>query len=102
MAANILVREFKLPMADYSAINISPDGRVMRFFKAHALLRKEGTIDELPYLARELNTEFPGLLDIAAWRGGASATLTPRRNGATVRRAAGRLMPKAVERNVIG
>ncbi len=75
MAANILVRDFKVPMADYSSIDISPDSRVMRFFKEHRLLRQEGTACELIYLARELNPEFPGLLDFGAWQGGAAAAV---------------------------
>lgn len=78
MAANMLVRDFKVPMADYSSIDISPDRRVMRFFKEHDLLRKDGKVDELIYLARELNPEFPGLLDIAAWEGGAINVLKTR------------------------
>jgi endonuclease III len=75
MATNILVRDFKVPLADYSSIDISPDRRVMRFFKEHGLLRKGAKTDELIYLAREISPKFPGLLDIAAWTDGAAAAL---------------------------
>ena len=71
MAANILVRKFKVPMKDYSSIDISPDVRVKRFFKKHGLLREEASNEELIYLARELSPEFPGLLDLPAWQLGA-------------------------------
>lgn len=70
MAANILTRDFKIPMRDYSSIDIAPDVQVMKYFKAHGLLRPEASIDELIYRARELYPEFPGILDIAAWEGG--------------------------------
>ena len=80
MAANILVRDFKVPMADHSSIDISPDSRVMRFFKEHGLLRPDGTACELIYLARELNPEYPGLLDFGAWQDGAAVSVRQARN----------------------
>ncbi|MEI9887931.1 MAG: hypothetical protein WDN08_15795 [Rhizomicrobium sp.] len=70
MAANILVREFKVPLWDLSAIDISPDSRVTRFFKENGLLRREASPSELIYLARELSPDFPGLLDHAAFTDG--------------------------------
>jgi endonuclease III len=70
MAANILVREFKMPMSDCSAIDISPDSRVTRFFKENGFLRPEASAIELIYLARELSPEFPGLLDYGAFLAG--------------------------------
>jgi endonuclease-3 len=70
MATNLLARDFKVPMTDYSSIDIAPDVRVKRFFVENNLLRKNASNDELIYLARELFPEFPGILDYAAWRGG--------------------------------
>lgn len=70
MAANILTRDFKIPMRDRSSIDIAPDVQVMKYFKYHGLLRPEAKIDELIYRARELYPEYPGALDIGAWEGG--------------------------------
>jgi hypothetical protein len=70
MAANILVREFKIPMTDLHSIDISPDSRVTRFFKENGLLRMDATPAELIYLARELSPRFPGLLDWGAFIAG--------------------------------
>jgi len=70
MAANILTRDFKVSMRERSAIDISPDIQVMKYFKNHGLLRPEASKEELLYRARELYPDFPGILDIAAWEGG--------------------------------
>lgn len=67
MAANILARDFKMPMTDYSSIDIAPDRQVRRFFTQHGLLRKDASNEELIYLAREIYPEYPGVLDITAW-----------------------------------
>lgn len=67
MAANILARDFKIPMVDYSSIDIAPDVQVKRFFTHYGLLRKGGSNEELIYLAREIYPKYPGILDIAAW-----------------------------------
>lgn len=67
MATNILARDFKVPMAEYSSIDIAPDAQVKKFFIHHHLLRPEASNEELIYLARELYPEYPGILDIAAW-----------------------------------
>src|SRR3989344_4718144 len=67
MAANILARDFKIPMVDYSSIDIAPDVQVKRFFTHYGLLRKGGSKEELIYLAREIYPKYPGILDIAAW-----------------------------------
>jgi hypothetical protein len=70
MAANLLARDFKVPMLDHSSIDISPDSRVKRYFAENGLLRPDGDIYELIYLAREINPDYPGLLDLGAWQGG--------------------------------
>ena len=67
MATNILVRDFKIPMEDYSSIDIAPDVQVKKFFIENGLLRREASNEELIYLAREIYPEYPGILDIAAW-----------------------------------
>jgi len=66
MAANILAREFKIPMKDYISIDISPDRHVKRVFKRLGLISKEASNDELIYCARELNPDYPGVFDLPA------------------------------------
>ena len=70
MAAIILARDFKIPMQDYSSIDIAPDVQVKKYFISNGLLREDASNEELIYLAREIYPKFPGLLDFAAWRGG--------------------------------
>ena len=68
MAANILVRDFKVPMADHSSIDISPDSRVMRFFKEHGLLRQDGTTCELIISLASLARSFRACLTLVHGR----------------------------------
>ena len=76
MAVNLLVRQVKVPMTDLSAIDISADSQVMKYFQTEGLLRKAAKKEELIYLAREINPEYPGLLDLLAWEGGRQITRT--------------------------
>ncbi|BBB32007.1 conserved hypothetical protein [Thermotomaculum hydrothermale] len=67
MAANILAREFKIPMSDYICIDISPDTHVNRVFKRLGFISKSASDHELIYAARELNPEYPGIFDLSCW-----------------------------------
>ena len=67
MAANILAREFKIPMKDYICIDISPDVHVKRVFKRLRFISKDASNDELIYCAKELNPEYPGIFDLSCW-----------------------------------
>ena len=67
MAANILVRHFKVPVKDRSSIDISPDVHVRRVFWRLGLV-KDQSIEQVMYRARELKPQFPGLLDLPAWQ----------------------------------
>jgi uncharacterized HhH-GPD family protein len=67
MAANILVREFKIPVSDKISIDISPDIQVRRVFERLGLTRKDASNEEIIYTARELNPTYPGIFDLAAW-----------------------------------
>ncbi len=67
MAANILVRDFKIPVSDKHSIDISPDVQVRRTFERLGLLRKDASNEELIYVARELNPAYPGIFDSSAW-----------------------------------
>jgi len=72
MAANILVREMKIPVRDETSIDVSPDVQVLRVFKRLGLLRTEAKKEELIYRARELNPRYPGVFDRPAWKIGRS------------------------------
>ncbi len=72
MAANILAREFKIPMSDYLCIDISPDVHVRRVFKRLGLISKNASTEELVYCARELNPKYPGVFDLSTFNIGRS------------------------------
>ena len=67
MAANILARDFKIPMADYYSIDISADVHIRRVLYRLGLIEKKATVEVTVYRARALHPEFPGLLDFPAW-----------------------------------
>jgi len=67
MAANILARQFRIPFADYYSIDISPDVHIRRVMMRMGLVPKEATNDMIIYKARELNPEFPGIIDFSCW-----------------------------------
>ena len=68
MAANILARQFKIPMLDYYCIDISPDVHIRRVLYRLGFVEKEASPDMVIYKARELNPEFPGLIDFVCWK----------------------------------
>jgi endonuclease III len=67
MAANMLARDFKIPVTDRISIDISPDVHVMRVFRRLGLLDENASNEELIYLARELNPQYPGIFDLSVW-----------------------------------
>jgi len=72
MAANILVRCFRVPLADYRSIDISVDRHVLRVMTRFGYVPKDlpeaAQIEAAIQKAREISPEFPGLLDIACFR----------------------------------
>ncbi len=72
MATNILARDFKIPLADYYSIDVSPDVHVRRVFTRLGLVSDGASLEEIIYAARALNPQFPGLLDFPAWEIGRS------------------------------
>lgn len=68
MAANLLVCHFKVPVADYYSIDVSADVHIRRVFERSGFTGPLPSIEEVIYTARELNPEFPGLLDFATWK----------------------------------
>jgi len=72
MATNILARRFKIPIADYIYLDISPDVHVKRVFKRLGFIPKDAGNDELVSCARELSTKHPGAFDFPTWKIGKS------------------------------
>jgi endonuclease III len=67
MVANILARNFKIPMKDHICIDISPDVHLKRVFERLGFVSSSASSDELIYSARELNPEYPGIFDLSCW-----------------------------------
>ena len=67
MTANILARDFKIPLRDYYSIDISVDVQVRRVFSRLRLIDDGESIDRVIYLARALSPEYPGVLDFPTW-----------------------------------
>lgn len=67
MAANILARQFKIPFSDYYSIDISPDVHILRVMRRTGLVSLVADLDSVIYKARELNPEFPGIIDFSCW-----------------------------------
>jgi len=67
MATNILARQFKVPLSDYYSIDISPDVHIFRVLSRCGLVAPNANSDLVIYKARELNPEFPGIIDFSCW-----------------------------------
>ncbi|MEP0761616.1 MAG: iron-sulfur cluster loop [Chloroflexota bacterium] len=67
MAANILVRNFKVELSDYYSIDISVDTHVRCVFRRLGLVPTDASSEQIIYRARALSPQFPGLLDLPAW-----------------------------------
>ena len=67
MAANILARQFKVPFSDYYSVDISPDVHILRVMRRTGLVDANADLDSVIYKARELNPEFPGVIDFSCW-----------------------------------
>lgn len=68
MAANILVREFHIPLSDFRYIDISADSHIMRVMQRLGFVERGLDKPEIfVYAARDLNPDFPGIFDLALW-----------------------------------
>lgn len=70
MAANILVRQFKVEVKEKFSIDISPDVHIMRIFYRLGLISSKKAKEEAIYMARALHPEYPGILDYFCWNVG--------------------------------
>ena len=50
-----------------NSIDISPDVHIVRVMKRMGLVPKDATNEMIIYKARELNPEFPGIIDFSCW-----------------------------------
>jgi endonuclease-3 len=68
MAANILVRDYGVPVRkiDYRGIDVSGDVHVRRVFLRTNLVERDD-VDAIVKVARRLNPQYPGELDLPAW-----------------------------------
>lgn len=67
MAANCLVREFRIPVSDCYSIDISVDIQVRRVFARMGFVPEDAPEDYIIYRARELHPEYPGIFDLVLW-----------------------------------
>ncbi len=67
MSANILARDFKIPLADYFSIDIWADVHIRRVFARLGLCPEEASVEQVIYKARALHPQFPGMMDLPCW-----------------------------------
>lgn len=67
MAANILVRDFKIPVSDKIRIDVSPDVHICRVFVRLGLITEGQSNDVLIQKARQLSPSYPGVFDLPMW-----------------------------------
>jgi len=67
MAANILVRDFRVELADHSAIDISVDVQVRRVFSRMGFVPERASNEDVIKRVRKMYPEYPGVFDIVLW-----------------------------------
>jgi endonuclease III len=67
MAANILVKGFRVPVSDKYSIDVSVDVHVRRVTRRLGLVGPGSSDEEIIYRAREINPRFPGVIDFGLW-----------------------------------
>ena len=67
MATNILARQFKIQMSDYYSIDISTDVHIKRIMKRLGYVKENASNEQIIYKAREINPEYPGIIDYTCW-----------------------------------
>ncbi|MEJ5304505.1 MAG: endonuclease III [Ignavibacteria bacterium] len=66
MGTNMLVRDFKIEIKDKRGIDVSYDIQVRRIFLRTGLVYRDD-MNLILQTARELNPEYPGILDFPCW-----------------------------------
>lgn len=72
MAANILARDFRIPVSDHYSIDLSADVHVRRVFSRLGFVPPKADEALIIYTARERYPEYPGIFDFALWELGQS------------------------------
>lgn len=67
MAANILVRDFRIDVTDRRHIDISVDVHVQRVFGRLELIPQGADELDIVVAARTMHPEYPGIFDFACW-----------------------------------
>lgn len=67
MAANVLVRDFRVDVSDKYSVDISVDVQITRVFTRMGFVPKNASVDYLIFRARELNPDYPGIFDLVLW-----------------------------------
>jgi uncharacterized HhH-GPD family protein len=67
MAANILARDFRVPIRDFRYIDISADVQVQRVMARLGYVEEGSSPEVVIYAARDLNPDYPGIFDGALW-----------------------------------
>lgn len=75
MAANVLVRDFRVPVSDRYSIDISVDIQVRRVFSRMGFVDEGASAEFIIYRARELHPEYPGIFDLVLWELGRTVCL---------------------------
>lgn len=70
MATNILIREYKIEISDFEAIDVSVDSQVEKVMPRLGLVSQNPTKEEIINKAREMNPEYPGIIDRVLWKVG--------------------------------
>jgi len=67
MAANTLVRDFRIEVSDCYSIDISVDVQIKRVFSRMGFVPRNASTEYIIYRARELHPEYPGIFDLVLW-----------------------------------
>lgn len=70
MATNLLHRIYGITYTDYSALDASPDVHVCKVLYRLGQLDQTDDVDAVIYRAREINPNYPGIIDKCCWNVG--------------------------------